>query len=159
MASEAEVAAAFYRAFAARDWRAMAACYHPEVVFDDPAFGRLEGPRAVAMWRMLVEGASELEIRFQVRETGGGRARVDWEALYPFSQTGRPVHNCIVASMEFRDGLIVRHSDSFDLWAWSRMALGAPGWLLGWTPFLRRRIRSMALARLERFIAKHPESG
>ncbi|MFC4160101.1 nuclear transport factor 2 family protein [Chitinimonas lacunae] len=156
---EAELAQRFYSAFAARDWQAMLACYHPEVVFDDPAFGRLEGKRAGAMWRMLVEGASQLEVRHRLVSAADGRALVHWEARYPFSGSGRPVHNRIVAQLEYRDGLIVRHHDDFDLWAWSRMALGLPGVLLGWTPWMRQRIRAMALQKLERFIAKHPESG
>jgi hypothetical protein len=40
------------------------------------------------------------------------------------------------------------------LWAWSRQALGAPGLLLGWTPFLRRKIRAQAAANLEKYIAR-----
>jgi ketosteroid isomerase-like protein len=36
----------FYRAFAALDAEAMAACYHDEVTFEDPAFGQLQGEQA-----------------------------------------------------------------------------------------------------------------
>jgi len=36
----------FYAAFDARDAEAMAACYHPDVVFSDPVFGELRGERA-----------------------------------------------------------------------------------------------------------------
>ena len=53
------------------------------------------------------------------------------------------VHNVIDAAFEFDgNGLIVRHRDRFAFWSWSRQALGAVGWLLGWTPLLRAKVRS-----------------
>ena len=51
-------------------------------------------------------------------------------------------------------GLITRHTDRFDFWRWSRQALGAPGLLLGWSPFLRAKVRGQAAASLRRFLAK-----
>ena len=51
-------------------------------------------------------------------------------------------------------GLILRHRDRFDFWGWSRQALGAPGWLLGWTPLLRNKVRAQAGARLRGFLEK-----
>ena len=45
--------------------------------------------------------------------------------------TGRPVHNIIDAQFTFRDGLIVTHIDTFNLWRWSRMALGPKAVALG----------------------------
>ena len=51
-------------------------------------------------------------------------------ATYTFSATGRTVVNRIRARFDFRDGKIVRHVDSFDLWRWrvrhsaSRLAAG-----------------------------------
>ena len=44
----------FYEAFAEGNSKAMTACYHKEVVFQDPAFGTLKGKRANAMWEMLM---------------------------------------------------------------------------------------------------------
>jgi hypothetical protein len=55
--------------------------------------------------------------------------------------------------MQMQDGLILRHVDSFDVWAWSRQALGLPGALLGWTPMMHRKISASALAGLEKYIA------
>ena len=73
-------------------------------------------------------------------------------ARYTFSATGRKVLNRIDASFEFRDGLIVRHIDRFDFWRWSRQALGTPGLLLGWTGFLRGKVRAKAAASLAAFV-------
>lgn len=157
MNDEARLIERFYTAFQQRDWATMAACYHPEAHFSDPVFPDLRGKQPGAMWRMLLEGASDLQVTFTDVQASGGRGSVRWDAVYPFSQTGRRVHNRISAEFTFRDGLIVEHRDHFDLWAWTRMALGLPGVLLGWSPILRNKVRKMAGQRLKRFVEKHPE--
>ena len=57
------------------------------------------------------------------------------------------------ARFEFRDEKIIRHRDSFDFWKWSRQALGLPGLLLGWSPYLRAKVARTAAKSLERFAA------
>ena len=37
--------------------------------------------------------------------------------------------------------MIVEQTDTFDLWRWSRQALGLKGWLLGGTSFVQNKIR------------------
>ena len=59
-------------------------------------------------------------------------------------------------------GLIVEHVDDFDFWRWSRQALGPAGLLLGWSPFLRDKVRREAartLARFERDLAGSSAAG
>lgn len=143
----------FYAAFAARDAAGMAACYHPDVVFTDPAFGELRGPQAGAMWAMLVERGTDLRVTASDVHADDAAGRAHWDAHYTFSQTGRPVHNRIDAEFAFRDGLIVRHTDRFGFWTWARQALGVPGLLLGWTPFLRSKVRATARRGLEKYMA------
>ena len=46
-----------------------------------------------------------------------------------------------------------RQRDRFDFWRWARQALGAPGWLLGWSPLLRNKVRATAAKNLARFMA------
>ena len=144
----------FYRAFQRRDAEAMAACYAPDVMFEDPAFGELRGADAGDMWRMLCSRALDLEVRYFDVAADAERGRARWEADYLFSQTGRTVHNRVAAAFRFRDGLIVEHRDAFDLWAWSRQALGLPGLLLGWSPIVRNKVRSQALNGLKQFQSK-----
>lgn len=146
----------FYAAFAARDAAGMQACYHPEVVFSDPAFGELRGAEAGAMWAMLVARGKDLHVTASRVEADDRRGSAHWDARYTFGQTGRPVLNRIDAEFEFRDGLIVRHTDRFGFWTWARQALGPAGLLLGWTPLLRNRVRSTARAGLETYMAEHP---
>ena len=142
----------FYSAFQKRDFEAMQACYHPQATFSDPVFQNLSSSQVKAMWHMLCEQGKDLVIEFTVV----GENQVRWEAEYSFFKTGRKVKNIILANFEVKEGLIVSHIDSFDLWKWSQMALGVSGALLGWTPFMKAKIRGMAMAGLNKFIKNHP---
>ena len=147
----------FYGAFARRDAAAMRACYHPEADFHDPVF-TLHGPRIGAMWTMLGAAGDGLRITHSDVTADDTSGSAHWEAWYTFSSTGRPVHNVIEAAFTFEDGLIRAHTDRFDLWRWSRQALGLPGLLLGWSPLLRNRVRTEAARRLDRYVERHPEA-
>ncbi len=147
----------FYSAFAQLDAETMAACYAPEAQFEDEAF-TLQGAREVGgMWRMLC-GATKSKpaslAQWQLTVSQITDSSAHWEARYLFSATGRPVLNRIDAQFEFNaQGLITKHRDRFDFWRWSRQALGAPGWLLGWSPFLRHQVRKTAAAKLRQHLA------
>jgi ketosteroid isomerase-like protein len=145
-----EIITSLYTAFAARDHEAMARCYTPDACFSDPVFPDLQGPAVAAMWRMLCRRATDLRIAFRDVAVSGERGSAHWEAWYTYSATGRPVHNVIEAAFDLRDGLIARHVDHFDLYAWARQALGARGVLLGWTPLVQAAIRRGAARALAR---------
>jgi ketosteroid isomerase-like protein len=145
----------FYTAFAARDGETMAACYHPDAAFSDPVFTQLRGPRAGHMWRMLTERGADLEIVFSGIEADDTRGKAHWEATYTFSATGRKVHNVIDATFRFEDGHIREHQDVFDFYAWTRMALGPMGVLLGWSGFLQNKVRDQAETGLQKWESKH----
>jgi ketosteroid isomerase-like protein len=144
-----EIIEHFYSSFAKADAEGMVSCYAKDISFEDPAFGPLRGEDACNMWRMLVK--PELKLTFDKVSAGDTKGSAHWIATYPFGKTGRIVTNDITASFIFRDGKIVTHKDHFDFWKWSRQALGLPGYLLGWTPFLRNKVRKQALERLEQF--------
>lgn len=156
MHPNAELIQRFYHAFNLRDADAMAACYGADVVFEDPAFGELHGAEVAAMWRMLCARASDLQVDATDIQAGDTHGSARWEARYPFTQTGRRVHNIVDARFGFHDGLIVEHRDVFDLWRWTRQALGVPGWLLGWSDFMRRKVQAQARANLRRYLASTP---
>jgi SnoaL-like domain len=145
-----------YAAFARLDAAAMQACYAPDARFDDEAFS-LRGREDIGgMWRMLCEAVrTKGSAQWKLEVSAITDHSAHWEPTYLFSATGRLVHNVIDAEFEFdADGLITRHRDRFDFWRWSRQALGAPGWLLGWSPFLRAKVRAQAAANLKRFLAR-----
>ncbi len=154
----ADLVARFYDALARRDGDAMAACYHPDVTFRDPVFD-LRGPRAGAMWHMLCDRGKDLRVVASDVRADDERGSAHWQADYTFSQTGRPVHNEVDAAFTFADGLIRTHVDTFDVWAWSRQALGVPGLLLGWTPWIRAKVAAEAARGLDAYVAQHPALG
>lgn len=142
----------FYTAFNTKEVDRMIACYHKALVFEDPAFGVLDYDKTCAMWAMLLNRNDSIDIRFQNIWSEDQRGGVNWEARYVFSKTGRNVHNVIKARFKFQDGLIVDHRDSFDFYRWSRMALGVPGMLLGWTGFFHRKVKDECDSMLTRYM-------
>ena len=143
----------FYTAFAKGDVNAMSNCYHKNVVFEDPAFGKIHAKEVTAMWQMLIErskGNLKIDFNNVIAENGFGQAI--WVATYNFSKSGRRVVNTIHANFEFEDGLIVVHKDNFDLWKWSIQALGLKGVLLGWTTFMQNKIRDNARLSLKKYM-------
>ncbi len=148
----------FYESFAQNNADAMVACYHDRIEFHDPAFGRLKGADAKNMWRMLVARAKgNIKIEFKNVVADDKKGSADWTADYLFSKTGRQVFNEIHAEFEFQDGKIIRHIDTFDIWKWSKQALGLSGKLLGWSSFLQNKIRQNALGSLREFSEKQSD--
>lgn len=144
----------FYTAFQDRDPAAMGACYSDAARFSDPVFRDLSATEVRAMWTMLIERGKDLRLTFDGVEANEATGSARWEATYTFQTTGRLVTNSIQASFTFEDGLIHRHTDRFPLYRWSRMALGAKGTLLGWTPLVQGKIRSMAARQLEKYLGR-----
>lgn len=145
----------FYQAFAKKDHVGMAACYHPNMVFNDPVFSNLVGWRAGAMWRMLCERGKDLRVTHSDVSGSDTLGSARWEAFYTFSATGQSVHNKVAAKFEFADGKIKKHTDDFDLRAWMGMALGMKGKLLGWLPPMQSAVRARAMKGLDDYIARH----
>jgi ketosteroid isomerase-like protein len=144
----------FYQAFSRCDAAAMAASYHPECTFSDPVFVLLKGEQVGAMWLMLCDSARNLRLEYSDIEAGNDSGRAHWEARYTFSPTGLPVHNVIEAAFTFRDGLILRHVDRFDLWRWAGQAMGVKGKLFGRLPLVQNKIRAQAMRGLEKFMTE-----
>ena len=147
---------AFYEAFNRRDAAAMAELYAADASFSDPAFPGLTGAEVPAMWASLCSSATDLRVELMAATADETSGTAHWEAWYAFGPGKRPVHNVIHGTFTFRDGKVVAHTDGFDFWVWSRQALGAPGWLLGWSGFLRGKVQAQARQRLRGWMEKHP---
>ena len=147
----------FYQAFQQRNAAGMAACYDPSIHFSDPVFTDLHGLEVDAMWAMLCDQGTDLKVVFSDISADDKTGSAHWEATYTLGSTGRLIHNSIDATFEFQDGKIVRHVDDFDLWKWSRMALGFTGTIGGWSGPVKMKIRDTANRALARFIEAHPE--
>jgi hypothetical protein len=99
------------------------------------------------MWRMLVRPGIKITYTDVVANEHTGSAK--WIAEYAFGKSQRPVINHIHAQFAFKDGKIIQHTDTFDVWKWSRQALGLSGVLFGWTAWIQKKVRTRALARLK----------
>ena len=143
-----------YTAMASRDAAAMASCYAPDAHFSDPVFTDLKGAEIGAMWALLCSRAKSLKVTLVDVDAGDDEGQAHWEAIYPFSKTGRLVHNRIAARFVFRGGKIADHRDDFPLWRWAGMALGAKGKLLGWLPPVQNAIRREAAKSLAESMAR-----
>ena len=154
----------FYTAFGQLEADKMASCYADEVVFNDEAFSLQGKAQVMGMWNMLLDAtrakgmdAWKLEFSDVAADDLGGKAH--WDAHYRFSATGRMVLNRIDAKFVFnKKGLIVAHTDRFNFWSWSHQALGAPGLLLGWSPFLRKKVRAQAASNLQKYLASRSKA-
>jgi len=135
----------------------MTACYASGAHFRDPAFGDLHGEDIGAMWRMLTNRATDLEIELYEHEADETSGSAHWIARYSFGATGRHVVNDIQAEFRFADGLIADHVDDFDFRGWAKQALGPSGHLIALLPPLRGKVRAKALGQLEEF--KREETG
>lgn len=142
----------FYAAFSDGNADKMISCYHKDAEFNDPAFGDLDYDQVCAMWRMLLERSDDLKISYKNAWSENDFGGVDWEAKYTFSKTGRLVHNVIDAKFQFKEGLIIGHRDYFDFHRWSSMALGTPGKLLGWTEYLRKKVKNQCSDLLDKYM-------
>lgn len=143
-----------YQGLRDQDGEAMAACYTPDARFEDPAFGELRGSRVGDMWRMLTARGSAIDVTVSDVTADAATGSAHWVARYEFGPAGRTVVNRVAATYRFEDGLISDHLDVFSMHAWSRQALGPVGLLLGWSPFVRNRVRKQALAGLDRYTAE-----
>ncbi len=144
----------FYTSFQQKDYRGMQECYADNATFSDSVFVNLNAAQVRAMWQMLVSRGKDLELEFKVLSSKGNHVNAEWIAHYTFGATKRKVRNHIKAQFEITDGKIVKHVDQFDFYTWSKQALGTPGLLLGWTPFLRNKVRKTAMKGLADFMGR-----
>ena len=155
----------FYNAFSRLDSDTMAQCYAPDATFDDEAFSLRGHAQVTGMWHMLCDatrarGRDVWKLEYRDVQADAAIGQAHWEAWYRFSATGRMVHNVIDGRFTFTpEGLIATHTDRFNFWRWSRQALGMPGLLLGWTPFLQGKVRATAARNLHKYMASRSRSG
>ena len=152
MDRQEETARRYWDAIGRLDAETMADCYAHDAQFEDEVF-QLKGAECGMMWRMLFQGAADLEIRPGNLVVKDGIAHGRLDAWYTFTATGRKVHNKIQTRLVLRNGKIIDHHDRFPFYKWSRQALGAKGWLLGWTPLVRGAVRRQARRRLDKWMA------
>ena len=114
----------------AHDSESMAACYHENATFKDIAFTLANKKQIHAMWDMICS-ANKAEVRSDIRvvvqelaaNDSSGRAVLVED--YTYRDNGHRVHNKIMSTFEFRDGLIFKHDDDCDPVRWASQAFGS----------------------------------
>ena len=145
----------FYKGFQNGNAKEMTECYHSEIVFQDPVFGKLHGKEATKMWEMLIaKGKGNNKITFNSIQADKETGSANWIAEYNYGEKKRKVINNVSAKFKFKDGLIIEHTDTFDLWKWTKQALGAPGYVMGWTSFMKNKIQKTTNSQLSDFMKK-----
>ena len=127
--------------------------YADNATFNDPAFGDLNALQVRSMWEMLVGSSRDMIITFGQIKADEKTGTAEWIASYTFSGTGNKVVNKVKASFIIENGKIIRHQDHFNFYTWSRQALGLSGLLLGWTSFLKNKVRKTATGKLQKYMA------
>lgn len=153
MTTNEQLIITFYKAFQQKDYKTMQTCYADTAVFNDEVFVNLNATEVKAMWEMLCKKGKDLELVYSNVKSTDNTGSADWTATYSFSKTNRKVINRIHASFEFANGKIIKHTDQFEFYTWASQALGITGSLLGWSSFLKNKIRKEGRKNLITFMA------
>jgi ketosteroid isomerase-like protein len=145
----------FYQAAQQKDYAGMQSCYADNATFSDEVFKNLNATEVKSMWEMLLKNGKDLQIVFKNITTNETTGSAEWEATYTFSLTNRKVINCIQAKFVLKNGKIVQHIDHFNFYRWAQQAFGFSGYLLGWTSFLKNKVRQRAAKNLSDFMRKN----
>lgn len=132
----------------------MQSCYADNATFSDPVFPHLDVKQVRAMWEMFCVNSDTLEIECNHVEADDTSASARWRATYTLPATGNKVINTIQASFVLEDGKIISHIDKFSFYNWMKQAFGFTGMLLGWTPFMKNKVRKQAMSTLKKYISR-----
>ena len=99
-----------------------------------------------------MEKGKDFKVIFSNIEANEKEGSAHWEAFYTFSKTGRKVHNKIDAAFEFKDGLIIKHTDDFDLHNWAKQAMGFKGLIIGRTSYFKNKLKAQTNYILDKYI-------
>jgi ketosteroid isomerase-like protein len=140
LASVRHVTERLFSALRRRDAAGIAACYDEDAVFSSPLIGDVRGTEVEAVWRAIFAKTRESALSFTIVDLGLTTARVEGTVTFSLVASGRSVTSRFNSALHIRDLRVVCHDDHFDAWAWSSMAFGPAGLLLGWSKAWRRRM-------------------
>jgi hypothetical protein len=150
-----ELITSFYTCFQKKDYAGMQQYYADNARFSDEVFKDLNAAQVRAMWEMLLKKGKDLSLEFGEIKANDLEGSAKWIASYTFSQSGRQVVNHISARFRFDSGKIIEHTDQFSFYKWARQALGLSGWLLGWTPAIKKKVQQTAMKGLAVFMLRN----
>ncbi|TSE03626.1 nuclear transport factor 2 family protein [Aquimarina algiphila] len=146
-----ELIKTFYTSLNDHNVDLMMSCYHDEIIFEDPIFGKLQPDKAKKVWYWLCENGKDLTAKFSDIQIEDQKGSAYWEARYTFGDRKRPVLNRVNSYFEFKDGKIIKHVDHFSLKQWASQAMGWKGKVLGGTSYFRKKIQHRSNRLLDKF--------
>ena len=141
----------FFTAYQNKEYTTMQNCYSKDAVYNSPIYGLINAEHVKAMWEMICKTNEEESLHFEKIELLDHEyTTCDWSLAYYY--TNRRINNKIKSYLRLENGLIIEHTDAFDLYKWSRMAFGLTGLLIGWSKFFQKKIQKSTRNKLSEFI-------
>lgn len=148
-----EVVENFYNAFSLLDYSTLKNYLSPNVIYNDPVFGLLEGDAVFKLWKMKCERLREFSFEFgNIEELDNEYATCEWKISFFHRPTGDVVTMPGKAHLRILNNLIAEHSDAYKMSDWLAASKGLRGKLLGWTGFMKRKEQNIYRRLLDRYI-------
>ena len=147
----------FYTAFNEKNATDMVSCYHKNIVFEDPIFGKLKGDKARKMWHWICYKGEDLKVTHSDITIDEDKGFAKCEVRYTYGERKRPILNRISAEFEFKDGKIIRHEDTFDLKTWATQAIGWKGKVIGGTSYFKKKLQFRSRKLIQNFEIVHTD--
>lgn len=143
MSKEAQIVKEFYKALSKGDYQKVNSLYHDDAKYRDEIFD-LRGKEINALWYTATRPEMNLIAHCKSLKVDGDRVTTDWNISYTIDTLNRKVELDETGVFQFQDGKIINHKDSYDFWSWCAQSLGFIGKALGWSQWLKNRVRNQA---------------
>jgi hypothetical protein len=147
----------YFDAFSKGDYRTMRSLCDPKITFNDPVYTSLQGKSVFALHHFMAERRICPTITIRSISEKGNRVKVKWTNEYEYATYKTHISIDVRSIFHFEHTSIISQTDQYNLWKWSKMALGFTGTYLGWTPMFRSTLRRSSQQSLATFIQKHPQ--
>lgn len=148
-----QVVEKFYEAFSRRNAAIMNSCYAEDIVYSNPVYGLLQGQEVHCMWELFCKEVHHFSLTFgTITEIDEEYITCNWTAKYNDIVTGRQIIKKAKAFMRINKGIIVEHSDAFNINTWMTQHFGWKGYLFGWTYYMKRSVFKKARKRLKTYM-------
>lgn len=143
MSKKIEIVKEFYEALNKRDYKIVNGLYHSEAKYRDEIFD-FNGIEIHALWYNATLPEMDISVKLESIREEGDKVITEWEMRYTLDIIKRRINLKEKGVFEFKDEKIYRHTDTYDFWAWCTQAFGAIGRVMGWSNWLRNRVRNQA---------------
>jgi len=144
MIENKNVITGLYNAYKERNPELMASFYTEDASFKDEIFGEVTGQEIPKVWEVVHSTTSNFYLYFHIVNVNKNLATVNSQLSYTFKHTGRKIDISITSIFRFENGKIRHQVDEYSLWKWASQAFGVSGFLLGWNPKFKNKIRQSA---------------